>query len=634
MNKAKEYWNRYRTDIAAVAVLCIVFGGLCLYRLLQGGEYSGDEFFSLEDTLGYAYTGKKLEWDFHAGAVSDRTVRLNPYFYLLAWWVRLAGTQEFLLRSLSVIIGIAVVVSFYYTVRRMTGSTEWACMAGLLLCANQELLTVSTIVRGYALLLLLMVWIFYFSYRALHYISVKEKTTRIGRFLHKWLDFDYRYALAVLLLLYVAYRIRPFAVLYVLGVGVYILVRAVWTKEKKFMLTGGLFWGSIAFFCLATAFHLDHTVRILAMISDRIRKFGSIGLHNPEYWREAGQVFLIVPLTVFGACLAVWNLCRDDSEKEQKQVLLYMLLTALSIVAVFTVFVNWPHNVRYLLAVYPPAAVAVSGGFYLTAGKKDWKDKVLLYGVLLLCLSVNLSSLIVGREDGEHFSDAYRTVAEYTGGEPILITGINLRGYYARDIIPGYVWQPMTNKVSGEEIDHLAEICEIGRAHPQGIITCEDSRWYHFRNSFWLLLNQDTFEKITGAGVDETNVENWAYHLAFAQEGRISEDDGNVTMFGYNFGGRSRTTEEEGRTVLELELNGSVPELTMLCVKVNQYYAGGERRQRYVQLILEPNGQSVQYYRIVLENQEIPVKSMLDDCYTIYNNGEDPESFEDCYTLP
>ncbi len=633
MEKVREGWNKYRTDILAAVVLCLIFGGLCLYRLIQGGEYSGDEFYSLEDTLGYVHTGKKLEWDFHTETVNGKAVKLNPYFYMLSWWIRLAGTDAFLLRSLAAVIGIAAIASFYYTVRRMTGSPEWACMAGLLLCVNQELLTASTSVRGYSLLLLSMVWIYYFSYRALHGKFRKEPKTKTGQLICKWLDFDYRYVFAVMLLLYLAYRIRPFAVLYVLGIGVYILIRAVWTREKKFIMVGGLFWGMIGFLLLATAVHLDAYVRILARVTDRLRKFGALGLYNMEYWRETAQVFPIMPLAVLGTVLVVYCLLKKGEAKEQKYALLYELSVALSIVVVFTVFVNWAHNVRYLLAVYPPAAVAVSGGFYLAVKEKGWKDKGFLYLTLFLCLLANLPALFETGEDRECFSDAYKAVAEYTGGEPVLITGINLRGYYAKDMIPQYTWKPMTNKVSGEEINHLAELCEIGREYPQGIITCEDSRWYHFRNSFWQLLNEDAFQKITGDGVDETNVGNWAYHLAYSAEGYIPSGVGDTTLFGYNLGGISRLTEETDQTVLELELNGSVSELLLLCLKVNQYFPGGEKEQRYIQLVLEPNGRPVQYYRIILENDGMPVRSVLDDSYTIYHSGDAPESFEDCFTL-
>ena len=50
-----------------------------------------------------------------------------------------------------------------------------------------------------------------------------------------------------------------------------------------------------------------------------------------------------------------------------------------------------------------------------------------------------------------------------------------------------------------------------------------------------------------------------------------------------------------------------------------------------MQLVLEPNGRDRQYYRIVLENDNPPERSALDDSYYIYQNGKEPEAYEDCY---
>ncbi|MBQ3567901.1 MAG: hypothetical protein IJA25_03110, partial [Anaerotignum sp.] len=87
----------------------------------------------------------------------------------------------------------------------------------------------------------------------------------------------------------------------------------------------------------------------------------------------------------------------------------------------------------------------------------------------------------------EIFSKFYTELADYLEDKPTFITGRSLRQYYAREILGEYEWQPMTSKSDVPDTDNLAERSEIGRAHPIGIITCDDEKWYHFRSSFWKL---------------------------------------------------------------------------------------------------------------------------------------------------
>lgn len=635
----KEYGKPYRQDILLLLVILVVFTALAVYRVVTGGEYSGDEFFSLKDTMGYAYTGKTMEWDFHTNGITDVNVGLPFDFRLLGWWMRLVGTNIVLLRGLSAVYGALAVISFYYVVRRLTGSTEWTALAAILLATNAIMLNLSSIVRGYTLLLLLNIWIFYFIYRALQGRGGGEPKSRAGTFLRRWLDFDYRYAVPALVLICLAYSVRIFELFYLIGIGVFILLKAVTGKEKRYLVTAGVFWGAFILLIAAYILHLERYLPALRMITGRLEQYASIGLHHIEYIWDMAAVCRFFPLTIAGLALLAALLPRKDGglEGRQRDVVLYMASVVICTVVLFVAVVDWQHDRRYLFVIEPALFVMIAAGFYLAGRRFGRECRAFLYGILLFGIGINIYGVCLEpwEEGGRtYYTQAYEKVAEYLQGKPAFITGIYLRGYYARDILPDYIWRPMTSKGDGPdgETNNLAELSEIGREYPQGILTCEEEKWYHFRNTFWMLLQTDAFERITGGELDETQVGNWAYHFCYPTEGGIPEGEGATTLFGYNYGGASRVTEADGKTVVELELNGSAPEQTLLCIKVNQYYAG-EKKRRYVQLVLEPNGRDRQYYRIELENDSPPDRSALDDSYCIYQNGKEPERYEDCYSL-
>lgn len=628
-------WKISKEDLALAITLIVLFSLLCICKLLTAGEYSGDEFFTLEDTLGFVHTGQQLEWDFNTNALSSAKARINPYFYILSLWIRLGGTAALYVRSLSVVFGLAALVSFYYIIRRLTASSEWAFLAGLLFTLNPEMLTVSTIARGYALLVLLMIWVYYFSYQALNGSCHIKFPGRVGKWCSEYLCFNYWYALSALVLLLMAYRIRVFVFIYMLGIGIYCCLRAFFTCEKKFRLLAGFFSLLIILSLASAALPMERYVPILLEIGGRLRTYASIGVRNLEYFKEIGQIFCVVPLTVLGAVMVCCYLYRQRRSLKESctDVLIYMLSIVLVTLIAFTTFIDWAHNIRYLTAIFPAAIFVITAGFFLFI--RDWEadKRWFFYTLLICCMGVNFSAMeLGGSEERENFVEAYEKLAQNIEEEPVFITGIRLRGYYAREILPDYEWQPMTSKGDEPEINHLMELISIGRQHPQGIITCEDSRWYHFRNSFWQLLMTDAFERLTGGELDNTHVGNWYYQLCYPMEGRIAEEEKIITLFGNSFGGYNCITEKEGRTVVELELNGSVVEPTLLCIRINQFH-DGERTQRFLQLVLEPNGKERQYYRLELEQDYTSIKSEIDSDYFIYKNGKNPEDFEDCYIL-
>lgn len=628
--------KKYDFDVIAMVVIVAVFLGLCICRIITNGNYSGDEFYTLEDTLGYLYTGQHLKWDFNANMVTDENAVRQLDFFLLRWLIRIVGTNVYILRGLSAVYSVLTLISLYYIIRKMTKSNEWAVQSCAVLAVNPLFIEMSAIVRGYALLLLLNVWIFYFLYCALNYDGSHVSKYKFHQ------CFDYRYMFAAFILIYGAFRIRIFQILYLSGIGIYMIIRAIRTREKKFVVMSyGMLIGVLGFL-LAIGIHMEKYFSILEPVTAKLERYVSLGWNNSEYIVDLLKIFCFFPMTIGSLiCLIVFWTQKDAGllENKQKDVLLYMFSIVIGTVFLFVTVVGWPYVGRYILPIYPAMIILVTGGFYLFSRTVGDKKYGFMCGMLIFSIGINIYTVVIdireGGSESAHYPEAYEALEEYikdTEDAVPFITGIRLRGYYAKEILGEYIWYPMTSKSEDPNVDNLLELSEIGKTYPQGIITCEEEKWYHFRNSFWKVLQTDAFERITGGEKDDTRVGNWAYHLSYEIEGEIAEENKNTTLFGYNYGGSSHIYEEDGKTVVELEINGRPPELTMLCIKINQFY-DGEKKSRYLQLILEPEGEFVQYFRIELENQETPRKSMLDDSYYIYVDGKMPEAYEDCCVL-
>lgn len=628
--------KKYKWDIIACFVILIFFLIICIHQLAVAGELGGDEFYSLRDTLGFAYTGQFYEWDFEKGQISDHICPFKIDFAILGIWIRIFGENAVALRGLTVCYSVLTIISFYYICKKWTSSLEWTIIASMFLAVNSSFVMMSTNVRGYGLMMLLMIWVFYLTYQMLNHkknVIQQNKTQDIRQRYFNTIGY---YAAATFILLLIAFNIRVFVMLYMVGIATYILCKGIWKKNKKFCILGSVFWGTIVGIFLGAGTHLDRYLPFLRGVCERLRKYALLGVRNREYLVDIGNIFYFVPVTMLGIGMLLYLLIfrKEEIEERLKDILLYCSSIVVTTLFLFLFVVDWAHNDIYMIAIYPFTILIISGGFYLYSRRKKGIFRGFFYGILFCCLLAEAKDILITKKENGKFQEAYTELAAYLKDAPTLITGQFLRHYYAKGILSDYVWRPMTSKEDVPDTDNLAELSEIGREYPVGIITCDDEKWYHFRNSFWQLLNMDAFERITGSGVDETGVSNWAYYICHRVEREeINLDESDTVLFGYNFGGAVQIQENENKTVIELQLNGNVSERTLLCLKVNQYHTDG-KAQRYVQLVLEPNDSPTQYYRIELDNEEfVPNKSELDDHYYIYTSNKEPEEFEDCYIM-
>lgn len=131
-------------------------------RLALGGEIAlagllglialGNRSFWLDESA--SVTLAKLDWGAFAHELHVREANMSLYYVLLRWWSEL-GDSERVLRSLSVIVTVALVPVVYLLARRLA-DTRVALLACLFVAVNPMIVRYSQEARGYALCVLLV----------------------------------------------------------------------------------------------------------------------------------------------------------------------------------------------------------------------------------------------------------------------------------------------------------------------------------------------------------------------------------------------------------------------------------------------------------------------------------------------
>ena len=139
--------RRLELDAAAVALIAICAGAAALrFATLGAQSFDYDESFTigiLHGSLGHAL---------HRLPVTEST---PPLYYMLAWlWARVFGLGAYGVRSLSALLGVALVPVAYACAREL-GSRRAALIAAALVAVNPFLVWYSQEARAYALLALL-----------------------------------------------------------------------------------------------------------------------------------------------------------------------------------------------------------------------------------------------------------------------------------------------------------------------------------------------------------------------------------------------------------------------------------------------------------------------------------------------
>jgi len=360
--KKKPNFHLYLPEWAVI-LLITVLGAVARFSFIAKSSVWHDEGFSFA-------LASRTPVEIWAGSARD--VHPPLYYLLLHFWIELFGTSQLAIRSLSAIMGIAVIPLGYIIVKKIAGKRA-AVLAGFMLALAPFLIRYSQEARMYGLLGLVMLVAFYSVMR------IVENPKKIWPY--------FLYAVSVGLGLYTHY----FTALAVISFWVYLITIQPprrWRFQKTIFLSSKWLFANV----LALIIFLPWAPSALAQVR-RAQGLSwlaraSIRTFHDTVWQfftftDARQIitflYWLIPLVILA--LAIYLLATDKSrEKFTRLLVCYSflpILTALAISLQKPIF-----HERYFafsaIGIYMILAVAISR----LAGKRSWLFAVMSLAVI------------------------------------------------------------------------------------------------------------------------------------------------------------------------------------------------------------------------------------------------------------
>ncbi|MDH7474143.1 MAG: glycosyltransferase family 39 protein, partial [Anaerolineae bacterium] len=405
-------WNR-RLWLALLALVALAFA-LRIYRL-NYQEMRGDEAFSV------MFAKRDL-----SGILAKTVSTTEPHpplsFFLLHFWMALAGRTEFALRFSSLFFGVAAVPLVYRLGKQLWGE-EVGLWAAVLLALNPFQIWHAQEARMYAMSTALGL-----ASAVCLLLALKE-----GRFRH-WAG----YVLATTASIYTHYY-----ALFLTAAEV-IFVLFLWRRYRNRLWPWLIAQASVLLLYLPWLFFawrilfVYHGNADSPTLIDMLRRCWqafSLGLSL-----EPGEALIFSPLWLTALAIGVWQSRRHD----RRALLFALLYLGLPVLSVYLSSLRRPvFNERYLIAATPPYYALLGGGLAelrrWARGKRRWA----FYGGLLLALLVTGHALYnhyfvptYSKTAGWRALTSYLDAAEETGDAVIQNYPDPTLAYYYRADAP------------------------------------------------------------------------------------------------------------------------------------------------------------------------------------------------------
>lgn len=418
-----------RLYLVLITVLASI---LRIYRLAHQSLWL-DEIFSLEG----AVLGKSLS---DSGLLSGFQGPL--YYFLLHFWANL-GESDFLIRLLSVFLGIGAVISIYFLGKAIFDE-KVGILSAFILSISPMHIWYSQEVRMYILLILSSVVAITFFIRAfekndrfswLGYLfatttSLYSHPSAVFLIFGEWIFFIImRKKYLSFLKRWLTYQMLVLLAIMPWLVGV--LTRLLTTTAGVGLETIGRGAGGVASFPLAAVGYVPFTYSVGYSVGPSIAELHeSLALRQLiPYWWILLPIFIIFSLTFMNGLLFI------KKYPEKFLLLISLLLVPIISVIMLSVFKNMTFNVRYTLAAFPAFILILSLGIV------GFKSKMTRFIICLLVVLVSAYSL-----NNYYFNERYakedsRSAARYITmdsqlNDVILITSIRepFNYYYKGDL--------------------------------------------------------------------------------------------------------------------------------------------------------------------------------------------------------
>jgi hypothetical protein len=497
--------------IILVSLFSLAAFGLYAYGL-GNLDFWDDEFLVVKAAEGYRQTGTYYLWNFVREEItSSEYQRAWPYTWLVSQSFGFFGVSEWAARIISVIFGSLFVFSSFFVVLYFTKNAFFSMTVAAVFLLNPDFIYYFRHARMYALVIpLFFIWSA-FVFKAVEGRSswLDERGGAVGSHIYSYVNFDYRFVLLSLFLLFWAYHIHVNMLLMIPVALAYILAMAGITQDRKYFSLGILIIisGVMVYVFMPGAAILKYTMNFVSFFESIKPLFLKLMVQKP--------FSVLANLMLLAGSLVLILICP---EKEQKKKLFFCLLMVLMAVFFYMFLVDFhSQHFRYICYVIPFSIMLIFFTYFMIL--RVFNNRFIMMMGLLLLLASQTTHLIRGMPYLYHgakgqpwLSVAYATVRESLLDGDVIFAQY-LRDYYMRGIPKntpiislGQVRQDFAEPNPYNFDRFFADI----RRHKRGWVIWESNKEFHVHPHVAAYV-KTLFKKIHGAGVDDTNVEIYLF---------------------------------------------------------------------------------------------------------------------------
>lgn len=516
------FLNRRNFSLCFAVLLFLSAYFVFSYDITVNPQFHNDEHYMVKTAFGLINTGRPVIWDFVHQVPMETYDRALLYNQCLALVYHITGLSVGAGRMVSAFFAMLLSVSAYWVTKKLFKSEALGVITAVLLTMFSENVYLARMIRMYSMSSFFCVWMIYFALRAIHCENPFSGKRSLARFIKRNLDYHLGYLAIFFVLAAINFFLVANSMFLLLGLYTYVLLLALFDRKRKYAVVAivGCLVLMVMVYCYFVPEHPlavmreIHRILVLHIRVHEITKGYLWGFLRLPFGYMGG-----LSLVMFGGYYAVAHMKHTPAMSA-------MLLMYLGSLAFFLFLADHMAIYRYMIFAYYPLILVVCYvllALYRHAGKW-WRSYLSL--TMVICLSyLAVDNYMINYQPE---SRRFDLVGSYAKIETALDTKEPF-GYcsyhYHSEYLTAYtesVYYPilaskdMPLSENGQYLrSELMVLVEMGLKYPDGVFVFENLKAHLVTNQF-AVLRKDWLDQISGDGLDETNVNIYAYHFRTA----------------------------------------------------------------------------------------------------------------------
>lgn len=508
-NKRRKGWY-----LLGVMIVCVLYA----YHLTIN-ELHGDESYHYLAAKGYLETGKFVQWDYVNNMPYTEYTRAWPYTLCVATAFLIFGESLLAARAVSVVFGVLFWIILFKCLKKLMKSDKIAFVSSLIISANPVLVDIFRTIRMYAMSMPLSLLLIICVYKML--MSAEEVSSDAGT-IKMIYPYSIKYTLLTVVFVILNYLVMPNVLLIAGGAGVWILYKGIIQRKKQYRSSVRIIIVA-AILSVVLFIYKNHLPQGIQKLMERVQYHVTWlkDIKVAYVWEHlkypAGYICAVAAIII----MIVYLLKLKDGK--ERSFWLFLSFIELTTVSFFTLVTERGFAIRYIFYLVPISSLIVLYGIYLLFEKKGKLGKQVYTVVGVLCavsaMLSNFDGVYLGENNYSKYSEAYEKVSRAVGTKSINLCASHYRSNYLAQYFEdvNYLEYKQTKYLELEEDGSyvkpdIEQLIDYSKEYPTGVLTIEKSK-YDYTTEPLRQIAENFMNKITGTGMDDTNVESYLYHM-------------------------------------------------------------------------------------------------------------------------